>query len=80
MFTIGIRVVDWRSASSWPDLRAGDIPARRHADFVLLLACVTCGHRWLGEAPMVLPQPCPACGGVLERLAAWDLRSEGRPP
>jgi hypothetical protein len=73
MFTLGTTLY-WRTPLFWPDLLAGLPQGRRPAAYVLRMLCMTCGQRWLGEAPLLQPQSCPACGGTLECIGAWDLR------
>jgi hypothetical protein len=79
--------LDWRvHMSCWSftpllQLLAGEpvTPAHLVGRYVLRLTCSRCGRHFLGESPVALPQPCPACDGPLQRVASWDLVTEARP-
>jgi hypothetical protein len=77
---------DWRSSPRLgalapflpvaDDVRRGRPPVR----YVLTFTCRRCGGGYLAAAPVALPQPCPDCGGELERRGdVWDLVREARP-
>jgi hypothetical protein len=62
-------------------LLAGDrsAPPRPVARFVLSLACLWCGARYMTESPLALPLACGQCGSALQCVAVWDLLLEARP-
>jgi hypothetical protein len=75
----------WRALYTLPELFAGDgryRRARAGGRYVLALRCAHCAARYLAATPVSMTQPCPACGGRLERRQSlvWDLVEQASPP